>query len=200
MRVLALVIGMGLVTAGVIRADDTSRVAGTLDGGCSAAPGQMGVRPQRQRGYPSMVRREVKDNTMGITFYADGSIRSACTVEFKLEMKGAGKVFRCFNGKTTKGLGKDLRFGNGSFAYTVEGDTWTEIGESGRKVGEGQPEEVNPGPAESAGAANRGGGGGPRLCPCIPHPRCQTLSRLRPGHRRLNATDTPGRLTSAPGR
>ena len=27
-----------------------------------------------------------------------------------------------------------MRFGNGSFAYTLEGDTWTKAGESGRKV------------------------------------------------------------------
>ncbi|MCI0700073.1 MAG: hypothetical protein L0241_03185, partial [Planctomycetia bacterium] len=45
----------------------------------------------------------------------------------KLEVKGKDKVYNYFNGKVVEGPGKGKPFASGSYTYTLNGDTWTEV-------------------------------------------------------------------------
>lgn len=78
--------------------------------------------------------KEVKGNTEKVTWYLpDGTVHMVNTVDFKLEMRGKDKVFSYFNGKVVEGPAKGQEFQSGSFVYTLDGDTWTEVTETGEK-------------------------------------------------------------------
>jgi hypothetical protein len=76
--------------------------------------------------------KEIKGNTEKVTWYlADGSLFMVNTVEFKLEKKGKDKYFTYFNGKVVEGENKGAEFQDGSYVYLLDGDSWTEILETG---------------------------------------------------------------------
>jgi len=78
--------------------------------------------------------KEIKGNNEKVTWYLpDNTVFSVNTVEFKLEAKGKDKVFQYFNGKVVEGAAKGEKFADGSFLYSLDGDTWTEITGSGEK-------------------------------------------------------------------
>jgi hypothetical protein len=78
--------------------------------------------------------KEIKSNNEKVTWYLpDNTIYAVNTVEFRLEAKGKDKMYRYFNGKVVDGPAKGEKFPDGSFLYSLDGDTWTEITDSGEK-------------------------------------------------------------------
>lgn len=135
MRILACVIGASFVALGATRADDKSGDADALKADLRKLQGKWESTFKDKDGKVTLRKvKEIKDNTERVTWYeADGTVRMVNTVEFKLEMKEKDKVYNYSNGKIVEGPSKGGSFPSGSYSYTLEGDTWTEISTSGNK-------------------------------------------------------------------
>jgi hypothetical protein len=133
MRMLVCAIGAGLFFPGLVRADDKPAGADALKEDLRNLQGKWEYTFKDQDGQVILRKvKEVKDNTERVTWYApDGTVRAVNTVEFKLEARGKDRVFSYFNGKVVEGPAKGQPFQGGSFSYALDGDTWTEIDESG---------------------------------------------------------------------
>jgi hypothetical protein len=78
--------------------------------------------------------KKITNNTEHVTWLAaDGSILQTNTVEFTLVRRGNDKVYNYFGGLTGEGPAPGLPFKSGWYKYTLEDDTWTEIGPTGKR-------------------------------------------------------------------
>jgi hypothetical protein len=79
--------------------------------------------------------KDIVGTTETATWYRpDGSIFRVNRVEFQLENRNGRKVFRYFNGWAIDAVGVGQPFPPGEYAYTLEGDTWTELDPMGTIV------------------------------------------------------------------
>jgi hypothetical protein len=76
--------------------------------------------------------KQVRGTTETATWYRpDGSVFRANRVEFQLDVRGGDKLFRYFNGVVLVGPDAGQPFPSGEYAYTLDGDTWTEFDPGG---------------------------------------------------------------------
>jgi hypothetical protein len=77
--------------------------------------------------------KEIVGNIETVTWYGpDGRTFRINRVEFVLETRGQSKVLKYFNGWATDGNGFGGQpFPSGEYAYSLEGDTWTEFDPGG---------------------------------------------------------------------
>lgn len=72
--------------------------------------------------------KEISGSTEKATWHrADGSVFRVNRVEFVLQVRGNSKVFSYFNGSAIDERGFVQPFPSGEYAYTLEGDIWTEF-------------------------------------------------------------------------
>jgi hypothetical protein len=101
---------------------DLDRLAGTWESTFRDPAGQVTMRKVKA----------IAGNTETATWYrADGSVFRMNRVQFQLDVRGRDKVFRYFNGVVLVGPDVGQPFPGGEYAYTLEGDTWTEFEPSG---------------------------------------------------------------------
>ncbi len=77
--------------------------------------------------------KEIKDEKETVTWYLpDGKVYQVNRVDIKLEKKGKDRILTYSNWKFLEGPDKGREIeGKGSFVYKLDGDTWTEILETG---------------------------------------------------------------------
>jgi hypothetical protein len=79
--------------------------------------------------------KEITGRTETATWYQpDGRVFRVNRVEFELVQRGPTKNFRYFNGWATDAFGVGQPFPSGEYAYTLEGDTWTEYVPGGDNI------------------------------------------------------------------
>jgi hypothetical protein len=79
--------------------------------------------------------KEIKDEKETVTWYLPGGkVYQVTQVDIKLEKKGKDRIFIYSNWKYLEGpeKGKEFRGKVGSFVYKIDGDTWTEVLETGQ--------------------------------------------------------------------
>jgi hypothetical protein len=81
--------------------------------------------------------KEIKDETETVTWYLpSGKVYQVNRVDIKLEMKGKDRIFTYSNWKYLEGpeKGREIPGKIGSLVYKLDGDTWTEVVETGGEI------------------------------------------------------------------